>query len=80
MLVAFISSANFSTEPATPSASTTAMSLADFTIRIFSALSTVILVPGLKPIFDGACEAARAETVKSVSSVMRWFFTACSVT
>ena len=36
------------------------MSLADFTIRIFSALSTVIWVPGLKPIFDGACEAARA--------------------
>ena len=36
------------------------MSLADFTIRIFSALSTVIWVPGLKPIFDGGCEAARA--------------------
>ena len=30
-----------STDPPTPSASTTAMSLADFTIIIFSALSTV---------------------------------------
>ena len=56
------------------------MSLADFTIRILSALSTVIWVPGLKPIFDGACEAARRETVNSVSSVMRLFLTACSVT
>ena len=56
------------------------MSLADFTIRILSALSTVIWVPGLKPIFDGACEAARADTVNSVSSVMRLFLTACSVT
>ena len=55
----FISSENFSTEPPTPSASTTAMSLADFTISILSALSTVIWVPGLKPILDGACEAAR---------------------
>ncbi len=71
LLVVFISAEKFSTEPDTPSASTTAMSLADFTIRIFSALSTVILVPGLKPIFDGGCEAARAVTVKSVSSVMR---------
>ena len=59
LLVVFISAEKFSTEPDTPSASTTAMSLADFTIRIFSALSTVILVPGLKPIFDGGCEAAR---------------------
>ena len=37
----FISSAKFSIEPATPSASTTAMSLADLTISILSALSTV---------------------------------------
>ena len=80
LLVLFISSENFSTEPPTPSASTTAMSFADFTISIFSALSTVTCVPGLKPIFDGACEAARAETVNSESSVMRWFLTACSVT
>ena len=80
MLALFISSANFSTEPETPSASTTAMSFADFTISILSALSTVTWVPGLKPIFDGACEAARAETVNSESSVMRLFLTACSVT
>ena len=37
------------------------MSLADFTIRILSALSTVIWVPGLKPILDGACEARAAK-------------------
>ena len=80
LLVWFISSANFSTEPATPSASTTAMSLADFTIRIFSALSTVTVVPGSKPILVGACEAARGDTVNRVSSVMRLFLTACSVT
>ena len=58
--VAFISSENFSIEPPTPSASTTAMSFADFTIIILSALSTVSCVPGRKPIFDGACEAAAA--------------------
>jgi hypothetical protein len=37
----FIIAEKPSTEPPTPSASTTAMSLADFTIIIFSALSTV---------------------------------------
>ena len=79
-LVRFISAEKFSTEPETPSASTTAMSFADFTISIFSALSTVTWLPGLKPIFEGACKAARAETVNRVSSVMRRFFTACSVT
>ena len=56
------------------------MSLADFTIRIFSALSTVTVVPARKPILVGACEAARGDTVNSVSSVMRLFLTACSVT
>src|ERR1051326_5397693 len=79
-LVRIISAAKPSIEPPTPSASTTAMSLADFTISIFSALSTVTWLPGLKPILDGACEAARAETVNRLSSVMRLFFTACSVT
>ena len=34
------------------------MSFADFTISIFSALSTVTVVPGLKPILVGACAAA----------------------
>ena len=69
-----------SIEPPTPSASTTAMSLADFTSIILSALSTVTCVPGLKPIFDGDCEAATGETVKSVSSVTLPSFTALSVT
>ena len=78
--VAFISSENFSTEPPTPSASTYATSFADFTISILSALSTVTVVPGLKPIFDGACAAARAETVSRLSSVSRRSFTALSVT
>ena len=56
------------------------MSLADFTIIIFSALSTVTWVPGRKPIFDGDCEAATGDTVSSVSSVRRPSFTAFSVT
>ena len=38
------------------------MSLADFTISILSALSTVITVPGGNPIFTGDCAAALAET------------------
>ena len=59
-LALFISAEKFSTEPETPSASTTATSFADFTISIFSALSTVTWLPGLKPIFEGACKAARA--------------------
>ena len=41
------------------------MSLADFTIIIFSAFSTVTCVPGRKPIFDGDCEAATGDTVSS---------------
>ena len=60
-----------SIEPPTPSASTTAMSFADFTSIIFSALSTVTCVPDRKPIFEGDCEAAIGDTVNSVSSVMR---------
>ena len=56
------------------------MSLADFTIIIFSAFSTVTCVPGLKPIFDGDCEAATGDTVSSVSSVRRPSLTAFSVT
>ena len=43
------------------------MSFADFTISIFSALSTVTWVPAGKPIFDGACATALRETVNSVS-------------
>ena len=63
----FISSENFSTEPEMPSAVTTAMSFADFTIIIFSALSSVTWVPALKPILAGGSAAARADTVNSVS-------------
>ena len=50
----------------------TAMSLADFTIIILSALSMVTCVPGGKPILVGDCMAALADTVNSVSGVMRW--------
>ncbi len=56
------------------------MSFADFTISIFSALSTVSWVPTLNPIFEGAWEAALAETMISVSSEMRRSLTARSVT
>ena len=56
------------------------MSFADFTIIIFSALSTVSCVPGRNPIFDGDCEAAVGDTVISVSSVSLPSFTAFSVT
>jgi hypothetical protein len=45
------------------------MSLADFTISILSALSTVSWVPGLKPILEGGSAAAVSETVMSVSGV-----------
>ena len=56
------------------------MSLADFTIIIASAFSTVTCVPGLKPIFDGDCEAATGDTVSVCSSVSRPSLTAFSVT
>ena len=56
------------------------MSFADFTISILSALSTVITVPGGKPIFTGDCAAALAETTSGRSRVMRPSLTARSVT
>ena len=49
----------------------TAMSLADLTISIFSALSSVTSMPGRKPIFDGAWREALADTVSGVSIVSR---------
>ena len=63
-----------------PSAITAAMSFADLTIIIASAFSSVTVVPALKPILVGACEAATGETVSSVSSCMRPSFTAFSAT
>ena len=60
--LAFIMSAKPAIEPPTPSAIATAMSLADFTISILSALSTVTLVPTLKPILVGCCAAALRDT------------------
>ena len=78
--VAFISSAKLSIEPATPSASTTAMSFADFTINILSALSTVTTVPTANPIFTGDCAAAFAETTSGVSRLIRPSLTARKVT
>ena len=47
------------------------MSFADFTISIFSALSTVTVVPTLKPILVGCCAAALRDTVSSVLNEMR---------
>ena len=77
--VSVICWAKSSTEPPTPSASTTAMSLADFTIIILSALSTVSWVPTGRPILTGACRLALRETVNSVSKVMRLSLTAFKV-
>jgi hypothetical protein len=75
---AFMASANFSIEPDTPSASTTEMSFADFTIIIFKALSTVTVVPVLNPIFEGDCATALGDTGSRVSRVRRLSFTALS--
>ena len=55
------------------------MSFADFTISILSALSTVTVVPGGKPILTGDCAAALCDTLSSVSSVIRPSLTARSV-
>ena len=56
------------------------MSLADLTISILSALSTVTTVPALKPILDGCWATAFADTVSGESSVSRRSLTARSVT
>ena len=78
--VAFISSANFGMEPPTPSASTTAMSFAEWTSIILSVLSTVSWVPTLKPILEGCWASAVGLTVNTVSRVMRWSRIALRVT
>lgn len=49
--------------PPIASATATAMSLADLTISILSAVSRVMRVPGLKPILLGGMEWALALTV-----------------
>ena len=63
-----------------PSAIITATSFGDFTISIFSALSSVTSVPGSKPIFEGGMRAARADMVSGVSIVSRPSRTAFSAT
>ena len=63
-----------------PSATITATSLGDFTINIFSALSSVTSVPGRKPIFEGAMREARTDIVSGVSIVSRPSRTADSAT
>ena len=78
--VAFISTEKASIDPETPSASTTAMSLDERTIIIFSALSTVTSVPTGKPILTGCWAAAAVETLIAVSSAMRPSRMARSVT
>ena len=55
---AFMRSANAACEPPIFSATVMAMSLADFTSIISSAVSSRITVPGLSPIFDGGSAAA----------------------
>src|SRR5262249_34796536 len=69
--LAFIRSAKPSIDPPTPSAMGTAMSFADFTISIFSALSTVTVVPAAKPILVGCCAAALRDTVSNVLNEIR---------
>ncbi len=56
------------------------MSLADLTMMVLIALSTVIWEPALKPILVGACATALGETVSRVSSDSLPAFTAFSVT
>src|SRR5258705_3013916 len=63
---AFISSANFSIDPDTPSASTTAISFGECTSSIFNALSTVTSVPALNPILNGFCATAVGDTVNTL--------------
>ena len=53
------------------SATATAMSFADLTISIFSALSSVICVPGLKPILLGGWARALTLMATALSSVAR---------
>ena len=78
--VAFISATKAGSEPLTPSASTTAMSLADFTSIILRALSTVTCVPTRKPILEGFCAAAFSDTATSVCGVRRPLRSALKVT
>ncbi len=75
-----MSSAKASTDPDTPSAIVTATSLGDLTISILSALSSVTSVPGRNPILDGGITAARGDTIRGVSSVIRPSRTALSAT
>ena len=67
----FISSAKASTEPDTPSAMATAISFADFTISMTSALCNVTSEPALNPILEGAARQARGDIITGVSSVRR---------
>ena len=57
---AFMRSTKAGRLPPTRSPRAWATSLADLTMMILSAVSTVITVPGLNPIFEGGCLAAAA--------------------
>ena len=59
----FMSATNAASVPPSISATATATSFADFTISIFSALSTVTTVPGRKPMRLGCCAVACSEIV-----------------
>ena len=66
----FMSSAKPSTEPPIPSATVIATSLAERTISILSAFSSVTCVPTAKPIFEGGILCARADTTSGVFSAI----------
>ena len=68
---AFIMATKPASLPPTVSAIAMAMSFAERTIIIFSALSTVIAVPTLKPIFEGGSASALADTTTGDVSLSR---------
>ena len=72
--------AKASTEPPMLSATAVATSLADFTIRILIALSTVSTEPGLKPILLGGSLAAFFEIRTGDKSVISPALTARKAT
>ena len=77
---AFIRTANASSDPPTFSPTAMAMSLADLTSIIFSALSSVITEPGLKPILLGGSAAECLVTLMGESSASSPAATARNVT
>ncbi len=69
--LAVIAWAKRSSEPEMFSPMAQATSLADFVTSALIASSTVMVEPGRRPSFEGACAAARAEMESSESSAKR---------